>query len=333
MLLAAFAIWAYKDAHFLNTTPLTSLPLAGSKSLKLDGNPFSLESLHNRLPKSGLDRVSANIQYFSGRQQGRMTRGLARSNRYMTQYRSIFQQQGIPVELTYLPLIESGFMETAVSPAQAVGMWQFIASTGKIFNLHANQWSDSRRDPIKSAHAAARYLKQLHKRFDNWELALAAYNAGARTVQTSIRRNKREGKPTDFWHLDLPQETQNYVPAFLAAVIISKNPPAYGLNIRFEPQLQFDIIQTGPGIPLGPLAKVLDISLKTLRELNPQLLQDTVPPKSLPENESYSLRIPKGKTPYLLKKLNAEYQSSWVLHYDNSKTEFPINQFVVLSSQ
>ncbi|NIP71974.1 MAG: lytic transglycosylase domain-containing protein, partial [Gammaproteobacteria bacterium] len=128
----------------------------------------------------------------------------------------------------YLPIIESGFMERAVSPAQAVGIWQFIEETGRRYNLHRNGWSDKRLDPFHSARAAARLLKHLHQTFDNWELALAAYNAGAGTINWAMRVNRKAGLPTHFWALDLPEETENYVPTFLATVMIAKNPEAFG---------------------------------------------------------------------------------------------------------
>ena len=325
-----FSLWVFKDAQapgILKTEQAPSQQITSGENQEFK-SPFSLEALRHRLPPEGVAKVHAHIELFRVHQHKRITGGLGRSNRYMQRYRKIFQQYGVPEELTYLPLIESGFTETAVSPAQAVGMWQFIASTGKLFDLHTNQWSDGRRDPIQSAHAAARYLHQLHQRFNNWELSLAAYNAGANTVRWAMRRNQRAGKPTNFWHLDLPEETQNYVPALLATVVIAKNPEAFGLKVRFEPQLHFEEIQVGPAIHLNLLAGVMDVPLAKLRELNPRLLRDTIPPAQ----GIYSLRIPSGSTQYLLEQLNTKTEKPWVLHYQNEQSQNSPNGFVIKES-
>ncbi|HEX9843702.1 MAG TPA: lytic transglycosylase domain-containing protein, partial [bacterium] len=225
------------------------------ETLVIDQGAFSLSALYERLPPEAIGRVNRNIDYFLGTARRRIVDGLARSNKYMESYQQIFREEGLPEELAYLPIIESGFMEKAVSPAKAVGIWQFIEETGKRYNLHQNDWSDRRLDPIYSARAAARLLKHLYGTFGDWELALAAYNSGAGTVRWAIRVNQKAGLPTNYWALDLPEETQNYVPTFLATVMIAKNPLAYGITeIRYKPQVAFDHIKVSPGLSLEELA-------------------------------------------------------------------------------
>lgn len=278
-----------------------------------DTGAFSLSSLYRRLPPKGIDAVNKDINYFLNSARRRIVDGLARSTKYLAPYQRIFRQEGLPEELAYLPLIESGFMERAVSPAQAVGIWQFIEETGRRYDLHHNDWSDRRLDPIYSARAAAKLLKHLHDTFHDWELALAAYNAGAGTVKWAIRVNKKAGLPTDFWSLDLPDETKNYVPTFLATVMIAKNPGAYGItSIRYQPTMAFDHIKVSPGLSLEELAEESGISEKVLQDLNPALIKGTVPPGDQP----YLLRVPQGARYTISAKLAGvkHWPRDWVLH-------------------
>lgn len=274
---------------------------------------FSLSALYQRLPPEAIDRVNGHIEYFLQRARRRIVDGLARSTKYMESYEEIFRQEGLPEELAYLPIVESGFYERAMSPAQAAGIWQFIEETGARYNLHRNDWSDRRLDPIQSARAAARLLKHLHQQFNDWELALAAYNSGAGTVRWAIRVNQKAGLPTHFWALDLPDETKNYVPTFLATVMIAKNPGAYGLSeIRYQPHIAFDNIKVSPGLSLEELAEQSGISSRVLLDLNPALIRGTVPPG----DEPYLLRVPRGARYTLPAKLAGvkTWPRDWVLH-------------------
>jgi len=278
-----------------------------------ENGPFSLSALYQRLPPEAINRVNKNINYFLGSARRRIVDGLARSTKYMEPYQQIFREEGLPEELAYLPLIESGFVEKAVSPAKAVGIWQFIEETGRRYDLHHNDWSDKRLDPIYSARAAARLLKHLHATFHDWELALAAYNAGAGTVKWAIRVNRKAGLPTNFWALDLPEETENYVPTFLATVMIAKNPGAFGItSIRYQPQMAFDHIKVSPGLSLEELADESGIPEKVLEDLNPALIRGTVPPGDQP----YLLRVPRGARYTLPAKLAGvtHWPRDWVLH-------------------
>jgi membrane-bound lytic murein transglycosylase D len=274
---------------------------------------YSLKALHDRLPPDAIELIQRNIKYFQTTGRRRLVDGLARGGRYLETYRRIFRERGMPEELAYLPLIESGFVETAVSPAQAVGMWQFIEETGRRYNLNRSDWSDKRLDPFQSAAAAANLLKHLYDAFQDWELALAAYNAGAGTIRWAVRVNHKAGLPTNFWALELPDETRNYVPTFLAAVLIAKNPPAYGFGeIRFHPELAYDHIKVSPGISLDFLAEEGGISSKALYELNPALIRGTIPPGDKP----YLLRVPVGTRNDLPVRLTGVKTSprDWVLY-------------------
>jgi peptidoglycan lytic transglycosylase D len=282
-------------------------------ALTADDGPFSLSALYQRLPPAAIERINKNIDYFLGSARRRIVDGLARSTKYLDPYQQIFREEGLPEELAYLPLIESGFVEKAVSPAQAVGIWQFIEETGSRYDLHHNDWSDKRLDPIYSARAAARLLKHLYATFGDWELALAAYNAGAGTIKWAIRVNQKAGLPTNFWALDLPEETENYVPTFLATVMIAKNPGAYGITeIRYQPALAFDHIKVSPGLSLEELADESGIPEKVLQDLNPALIKGTVPPG----DEPYLLRVPRGARYTLPAKLAGvtHWPKDWVLH-------------------
>jgi len=253
--------------------------------------PYSLEDLYERLSPAGVEEIGRHIRYFTGEGLPRLQRGLARGNKYLASYRDLFRSNDMPEELAYLPLIESSFIPTVVSHAQAAGMWQFIASTGRMYNLDQNDYKDTRLDPFRSAQAAAQYLQHLHGQFNNWELALAAYNSGSGTVRWAIRRNIRENRPTDFFSLDLPDETTKYVPNFMAAVLIAKNPAAFGVKtIKPLPPLRYEHIKAAPSLPLDDLARVAGVQPSKLRGLNPSLIRGVVPPGDKP----YRLRVPPG---------------------------------------
>lgn len=287
---------------------------ASVEAMAPSSDPFSITQLHRRLPPYALQQVGRYLDYYQKAKRRGLEGGLARSTKFVEGFRRIFRKLGVPEELVYLPLIESGYMENAISPAKAVGVWQFTAETGRRFNLKSNDWFDLRRDPMQSARAAALYLKQLHKKFKSWDLALAAYNSGAGTVRWAIRVNKRAGLPTHYWALtELPEETKRYVPAFIGAVLIAKNTNAFGFNkIRFLPQLTFERIKVSAGFSLSFLAAHLNIDERSLFELNPELIRGEIPPGS----SFYQLRIPPGTRRLVSTKLApvAAAPRDWMLH-------------------
>jgi soluble lytic murein transglycosylase-like protein len=175
-------------------------------------------------------QVRAYLVYFSTERKDIIRRHLARSTRYLPMIKEIFQEYGLPEDLAYLAMVESGFNPNAYSPAGACGMWQFIKSTGQRYGLVIDGYVDERRDPVKSSRAAAQYLLDLYKQFGSWYLAAASYNCGERRVQQELSKSHHN----NFWELSahrrLPDETKNYVPQMIAATIIAKNPERFGFK-------------------------------------------------------------------------------------------------------
>jgi membrane-bound lytic murein transglycosylase D len=180
------------------------------------------------------------------------------------------KKRDMPTEIALLPAVESAFRPFAYSHGRAAGMWQFIPSTGRIYGLKQNWWYDGRRDAVSSTLAALDYLQSLNKQFKgDWELALAAYNSGGGTVRNAIRRNKKKGKPTDFWSLKLPDETSAYVPRLLALVEIFRNPQEHGVNLLvFPDEPYFETIDLGSQLDLALAAEMADLPIQDLYLLN-----------------------------------------------------------------
>jgi len=203
--------------------------------------------------------------------------------------RQILQEHGLPPDLVYLVLVESGFNPYARSPAEAVGPWQFIEGTARRYGLKVNDFVDERRDPEKSTHAAARYLKDLYQQFGCWYLAAAGYNAGEKRVEKSmVRLGSR-----DFWLMaqngHLPKETCNFVPQFIAAALIARNPQRYGFEeITYQRPHRYDRVQVPGDTDLRWFAELLGISYEELQEINPELKQAKIPP----DQTKYTLKVP-----------------------------------------
>ncbi|MHB8880407.1 MAG: lytic transglycosylase domain-containing protein [Thermodesulfovibrionales bacterium] len=198
---------------------------------------------------------------------------LDNSSRYLPMIRQVFDKKGLPPDLVYLPLIESGFSPYSVSPAGAVGLWQFIPETGKRYGLKIDDYVDERRDPFKSTVAAAGYLSDLYDMFGSWSLVLAAYNAGEGRIQ---RIAYRVGD--DIWkHRRTPEETRRYVPLFLAALRIARDPESYGFDVKDSPVIETEEVLIKKMTPLSKLAKKYKTKISVLRALNPALLTDSTP--------------------------------------------------------
>lgn len=199
------------------------------------------------------------------------TRVTTRAERYLRFIVDEAERRDMPTELVLLPVVESAFDPFAYSHGRAAGPWQFIPSTGEYFGLQQNWWYDGRRDIVRSTRAALDYLQQLADRFDgDWLLALASYNAGGGTVSRAIRRNQEAGKPTDFWHLDLPGETTAYVPKLLAVAQIIAEPDRYGVSLHdIADEPYFKAVDVGGQIDLAEAAKLAQISSEELYLLNP----------------------------------------------------------------
>ncbi len=232
-------------------------------------------------------RVDHWIEYFQGRGRKEFERWLARKARYGPVIESILVEEGLPRELVYLAMIESGLSPRAHSRASAVGWWQFVRSTARTRGLIVNDWLDERRDLEKSTRAAARHLKLLYGMFGDWALALAAYNSGEYRIQRLIGLH---GDP-DFWEMRLPRETRDYVPKFIAAVRVGEAAEEYGFAPAHTDTLRYDVVELDDTFSLDQVAKAGGFSQKELAELNPQLLANCTPP----DIDRYALRVPAGK--------------------------------------
>ena len=233
-------------------------------------------------------KVDQVIKYFQTKGRRQFEIWLDRLDIYGPMINQIISECNLPPELVYLAMIESGLNPKAYSKAAANGMWQFIYSTGKLYGLERNWYIDERRDPEKATRAACAYLTDLYDEFDNWYLALSAYNAG----EGRVRRATRIHQTSDFWQLhSLPRETRNYVPYFLAATIIAENREKYGFynKEKKNPSYDYDIVSIEKSADLTVLARSAETTYKNLRNLNSELRQSATPTKG------YALKIPKGK--------------------------------------
>ncbi len=216
-------------------------------------------------------RIEAQKNWFITRQEY-LDRLTARASRYLYHTVREAERRHMPTELALLPVIESSYDPSATSNASAAGLWQFIPSTGKMYGLSVTQDYDGRRDVIESTRAAYEFLTALYNRFGSWELALAAYNCGPGCVQRAINRNESRGMPTDFWSLNLPTETMNYVPRFLAVSDIIANPTSHGVSLpAIANQQHFRTVPVATGISLYQVSKTIGVSSDELQNLNPGL--------------------------------------------------------------
>lgn len=200
-----------------------------------------------------------------------LDRAFRRGRRYLPHIVGELERRGMPRELALLPVLESAFDPFAYSPSHAAGLWQIIPSTGRLFGLRRSWWWEGRRDVIEATRAALDYLQRLHREFDgDWLLAVAAYNTGAVNVHRAVERNRRRGRPTDFFHLDLPLETRSYVPKFLALARLVREPGAYGLELPAIPnEPYFARVRIDDPVDLGVLADLAGTPRKELIALNP----------------------------------------------------------------
>jgi len=221
---------------------------------------------------------------------GVFANGLARSGRFVPMIRRIFQEEGIPRDLAQVAMIESSFLPHARSPKAARGLWQFMPKTGRHYGLRSNSVIDERADPEKATRAAAHYLSFLHELFHDWYLAMAAYNAGEGKILRAMERTRL----SDFWQLaasgSLRVQTQNYVPAVIAAILISKNPQHYGFEVDYEKPLEYETVALNRPVRLSDLADRDTASLEDLRALNPELKTGVTPQAP----EGYELKVPTG---------------------------------------
>ncbi len=265
-----------------------SLELAHSDAVAAEGNdPADTDTgfLDEALPESDIpltlnSKVNYFINYFQTRGHNSFARWISRSERYIPIMKEILRKEGLPEDLVYLAMIESGFTPHAISVASAVGPWQFMSGTGKRYALRIDDWIDERRDPIKSTVAAALYLKELYALFNNdWYLAAAGYNAGENKILRAISMYDTR----DFWEISkgsyLKRETKDYVPKLLAAAIIAKEPAKYGFaDVAYLPAMDLDTVEIPSRTDLDLVARLIDVPYQTLKELNPELRRWCTPP-------------------------------------------------------
>ncbi len=232
------------------------------------------------------DQVKTFIRYFSTRKWGAVSRAFERARRYLPMMREIFREKALPEDLISLAFIESAVNPWATSKAKAAGIWQFIPSTGRLYGMRVGWWLDERRDPEKSTRGAAEYLKNLYQMFGSWPLALAAYNVGEGAMQRAIERQKTR----DFWKLRLPKETQFFVPAFMAMMVISREPERYGFTPPAPEPHATETVTLRHPVDLRHIAKAARTTVEHVRELNPALIRWATPP----DHPKFALRIPAG---------------------------------------
>ena len=270
------------------------LEIYASRNIVVNGN-------HDAIPMVMNKHIQAEINLFTkGNEKRFFIKSYERSGMYRTHIVKALKEAGLPVELSWLPLIESGFKVGALSKARALGLWQFIPSTGYKFGLKRDIFIDERMDPFKATKAAIAYLKELHSIFGDWATVLAAYNCGEGRVLRVIR-SQNVNYLDNFWDLyeRLPRETARYVPRFLAVLHIIKNMEKYGLDpTRIDTPLEYETIIITKQVRLKDIAKKIGLSEKTMKQLNPELRY-----KILPSNE-YHLKVPRGKGSVLHASLN-----------------------------
>lgn len=254
---------------------------------------IKIDSTRYDFPVTMNEQVEYYIEYFTTEKRDVFGRWLTRSGRYVPMIQEHLKEMGLPLDLAYLAMIESGFILTANSHAQAVGPWQFIKGTGLRFGLTINEYLDERRDPVKSTRAAAAYLGKLYKDFQSWHLAVAAYNAGEGKIQRGLNQF---GSKT-FWQLAqhdyLALETKRYVPMLIAAIILAKDPENFGFTeICYEEPLAYETVTVPRWTSIKAVASAADLSVEELRKLNAELRRDTTPP----DFKTYALRVPVGTT-------------------------------------
>ena len=276
-------IYAYRDEMFEVMNEVQQ-PLDENVALP------ELGPVQTTIPLQKNHLVQQSIDFLLRSPEKHLYNWISRSATYFPMFEEVLRAEGIPDELKYLSMIESALLPTANSHAGAAGLWQFMPATGREYGLNRTAWIDERLDPEKSTRAAAKYLKKLHRQFDDWYLALAAYNSGPGRVSRAVRRH---GQGSTFWDIyeDLPRETRNYVPMFIATATILTNPQAFNLpRIEPGPRYVYDRAHIEGSLDLRQVADLAGTDVETIRRLNPEIRHGVTPPS----RNGYSLRVPQG---------------------------------------
>jgi len=253
--------------------------------------------------------VTRWVNYFSGRGRDHFQIWLERRAEVDSMITAILDENGLPRELIYLAMIESGLSPRAVSYAKAVGYWQFMAPTGRNNGLRIDWWIDERRDLEASTRAACRYLRTLYNQFGDWALVLAAYNTGEGRVERTINRHGHD----DFWNLKLPQQTVDHIPKFIAAARIGEDPERYGFTVPAARPIQYDLLPVDAATDLKVVARCAGVEESVVQALNPALVRGL----AAPDGKTYHVKVPRGSgeaAQVALAKLPAEKRLTWSRH-------------------
>ena len=268
----------------------------------------TIEVLDARLPLHVNARVERWMVRFQTTRKAAFEKMLKRRSMYDELVRGKLRARGMPEELLYLAMMESGLEPGAVSRVSAVGLWQFMSPTALQYGLRVDEWVDERRDPVRATDAALDYLQWLHGRFGSWYLAAAAYNAGPGRVERVVRRHAegRTGDENVYWEVleHLPRETREYVPRLVAATILAESADAYGFVVDFSDPYRFDRAFVPGGTTLTRVAAALGVDEQLLHDFNPHLMRRVTPP-----GEMYGVRVPVGDSPQVVAMLNRARRS------------------------
>ncbi len=291
----------YEPASIDELLKIATFPKAPADSVTTEAVKEDLAANPHDIPIAQNDRVLSYVELFQGRLRDYITESLTRGTKYLPMIQNVFRAEGLPLDLAYIPIIESGFKTNALSKASAKGPWQFMKATAIENGLKHDWYIDERSDPEKATVAAAKYLKSLAKMFDgDWNLVLAAYNGGQGRVQRAMKRAGTD----DFWELSessryLPKETREYVPLILAAIIVAKNPVQYGFDIVAHDPIAYDKVPVPRALDLRRVAEWTGASIDEIQALNPELRRWTTPIKY----PDFELKVPPGAGPVLQSKL------------------------------
>lgn len=259
-----------------------------------------LAATSHDIPIPQNERVLSAVELLQTRLREYVQESLSRGAKYLPMIQNVFKAEGLPLDLAFIPIIESGFKTNALSKASAKGPWQFMRATALENGLRHDWYIDERSDPEKSTVAAAKYLKALHRKFGDWDLVLAAYNGGMGRVQRAMNRSGKE----DFWSLSsntkyLPRETREYVPLILAAIIVAKNPVQYGFEMIPQETFDYEKVAVPRAIDLRRVAEWTESSIDQIQALNPELRRLTTPLR----DPNYEVRVPVGTADVFQKRL------------------------------
>lgn len=265
-----------------------------------DVHATGLQAMDTEVPMTVNEKVQASMAKLLQRPHRHLYPWLRRSATYFPMIEHVLAEEGVPDELKYLALVESGLNPYALSRAQAAGLWQFVAPTARLYDLTINPWVDERLDPEKSTRAAARHLRDLYVMFGDWHLALAGYNCNPMIIKRAVQQaRQRLGREPTFWDIydDIPEETRHYVPTFIATAFIVSNPGAFDLDrVDPGPRYTFDYVPVEDLLPLDTVAELAGVDVEAVQALNPELRRDVLPPS----REPYYIRLPYDTYPTFL---------------------------------